>query len=168
MERLNSPPLVGLVERVPGSGDKPVTRNFRWPTPPYALFPADIEQTEAQDCEITAIGGRRVAGKMTFFLPEQDALEFQLPRATTTQTIYLGEILTLRLTRPVSVTRENSAALDPALIPAPSWQPFLVELHNGSVLEGKTLGHVTESFGTFLFPSAGEGDTLTIERLFVP
>ena len=107
MERLNSPPLVGLVERVPGSGDKPVTRNFRWPTPPYALFPADIEQTEAQDCEITAIGGRRVAGKMTFFLPEQDALEFQLPRATTTQTIYLGEILTLRLTRPVSVTREN-------------------------------------------------------------
>ena len=168
MERLNPLPIAGLVERGPGSGEKPVTRNFRWPTPPYALFPVDIEQTEAQECEITAIGGRRVAGKMTFFLPEQDALEFQLPRATTTQTIYLGEILTLRLTRPIVVTQETSATLDPALIPAPSWQPFLIELHNGSVIEGKTLGHVTESFGTFLFPSAGEGDALTIERLFVP
>lgn len=168
MERLNPPPAVSPGECGSGAGDKPVNRNFRWPTPPYALFPADIEQTEAQDCEITAIGGRRVAGKMTFFLPEQDALEFQLPRAVTTQTIYLGEILTLRLTRPITATRESGAALEPALIPAPSWQPFLLELHNGSVIEGKTLGHVAESFGTFLFPAAGEGDALTIERLFVP
>jgi len=168
MERLNPPPAISPGESGSGAGDKPLTRNFRWPTPPYALFAADIEQTEAQDCEITAIGGRRVAGKMTFFLPEQDALEFQLPRATTTQTIYLGEILTLRLTRPITATRESGAALEPALIPAPSWQPFLLELHNGSVIEGKTLGHVAESFGTFLFPAAGEGDALTIERLFVP
>jgi type II secretory ATPase GspE/PulE/Tfp pilus assembly ATPase PilB-like protein len=149
-------------------GERPVTRNYRWPTPPYASFPADIEQTQAQDCEIAAIGGRRVAGKLTFFLPEQDALEFQLPRATTTQTIYLGEILTLRLTRPICLTPTAHNAVAPSLAVEPSLQPFQVVLHNGEIIEGNTFGHVSESFGTFLFPPVGEGDQLSVERLFVP
>ena len=169
MEPQLAPPLIALADRRTSGGDeRPVTRNYRWPTPPYAFFPADIEQTEAQDCEITAIGGRRVAGKLTFFLPEQDALEFQLPRATTTQTIYLGEILTLRLTRPIRLAPASGAALDPALAGAPALQPFQLVLHNGEVIEGTTLGHVTESFGTFLFPPVGEADELSVERLFVP
>ena len=169
MQPLLAPPVNPLAERrIVGAGERPATRNFRWPTPPYALFPADIEQTEAQDCEITAIGGRRVAGKMTFFLPEQDALEFQLPRATTTQTIYLGEILTLRLTRPIQLAPASGAAIDPAMASTPSLQPFQLVLHNGEIIEGKTLGHVAESFGTFLFPPVGDGETLAVERLFVP
>jgi type II secretory ATPase GspE/PulE/Tfp pilus assembly ATPase PilB-like protein len=154
--------------RQSGTGEWPVTRNYRWPTPPYASFPADIEQTEAQDCEITAIGGRRVAGKLTFFLPEQDALEFQLPRATTTQTIYLGEILTLRLTRPIRLAPAADPAVAPGLAVEPTLQPFQLVLHNGEIIEGKTLGHVSEPFGTFLFPPVDEVDQFCVERLFVP
>ena len=80
----------------------------------------------------------------------------------------LGEILTLRLTRPIRLVPAAGASLDPALTAAPSLQPYQVVLHNGEIIEGKTLGHVNESFGTFLFPPVGEGEQLSVERLFVP
>lgn len=153
------------------ANDRPATPNFLWPTPPFAACPRDIEQTEAEDCEFESRPGRGIKGKLIFFLPSENAFEFQLPRARTTQTIRFDEIRLMRLPRPLLLRREAElAGLGGEVALTSEKRRYSIELAGGERIEGYTLGIVRESFGLFLFPCSGEAteDPIRIQRLFIP
>src|SRR5450755_3485329 len=65
--------------------DKGSRETFRWPTPPYASYPAPTEQTETLPCQvITGADLKVTSGRLTFFVPDTSVAHLQMPPARTT------------------------------------------------------------------------------------
>jgi type II secretory ATPase GspE/PulE/Tfp pilus assembly ATPase PilB-like protein len=137
---------------------------FRWPMPPFAAYPPASPQTESEPCQIEGLNGRTMAGRLSFFVPQEGVAHVQMPQARTTMPLHFNQFRSLRLTRPVLPLGHkpgSSEALDDCLI-----TPYRVTVQGDTVLEGLTVGHVETPFGVFLFPP--EGDEGAVTRLFVP
>ena len=64
--------------------DKIGREEFCWPAPPFACYPAPTPQTDPLPCEIVGLNDKRMAGRLTFFVPEEAVAHVQLPPARTT------------------------------------------------------------------------------------
>ena len=51
---------------------------FRWPTPPFAAYPDAAEQSQAQGCEFIGNNGKAVAGRLIFFVPDDQVAHVQV------------------------------------------------------------------------------------------
>src|SRR5512142_61090 len=97
-------------KEVPG-GRASKREGFLWPNPPQGGYPAAKPQTEPLPCEIHSLNDQRVAGRMTFFVPEERVLHVQLPRASTTLALRFDQIRAITLTAPIAPL--NPPVLDP-------------------------------------------------------
>jgi len=141
---------------------------FDWPVPPsYELVPGD-DFSGAEPALLVLARGQKIQGSLTRFLPSHGIIEFLPSRGRINLDVPIADIVQLRLTRAVLV-RSRSIALEggasSAAPPAPQKQPYRVELCNGEVLEGITLGFTVHSAGLFLFT---ENYGATVIRTFVP
>lgn len=139
---------------------------FLWPNPPQGGYPAAKPQTEPLPCEIHSLNDQRVAGRMTFFVPEERVLHVQLPRARTTLALRFDQIRAITLTAPIAPL--NPPVLDPqsGALHQPGQSRFKLRFTSGSKLAGETVGHVENGVGLFLFPPAS--DDGSVQRLFIP
>ena len=140
---------------------------FRWPTPPFATYPAPTPQREHEACEFEGLNGKLMKGRLVFFEPEENLAQVQVPPARTTMPLRFSQFRTLLLTRPCKPTVHSDDA-DPhaTMLEQRPISDFVVHLKTGGEMEGTTIGHVEKDFGLFLFPPMdGQG---SVSRLFVP
>jgi type II secretory ATPase GspE/PulE/Tfp pilus assembly ATPase PilB-like protein len=171
---LSKPPLSPLpnieLSLVPPDTPKPAkgrTDGFRWPSPPFASYPPEQDQHEAHACEILALNGRRIAGRLTFFVPEQAVAHVQVPPARVTMPLRFDQFRSLTLTEPLcpSAATPSGAAQTQLLNERPKAQ-YRVVIDAAAALEGDTIGHVETEHGLFLFPPVD--DNGSVQRLFLP
>jgi type II secretory ATPase GspE/PulE/Tfp pilus assembly ATPase PilB-like protein len=140
---------------------------FRWPTPPYACYPAARSQLEHEPCQIVGLNGRVMNGRLSFFVPTERVAHVQVPPARTTMPVRFNQFQSILLTRPLPASQTNNHVDEHAQVLAqrPTTQ-YRVHLIAGGLLEGDTVGHAENEFGLFLFPPVDEQGAVT--RLFVP
>ncbi len=142
--------------------------SFRWPTPPFAAYPDAAEQNQAQGCEFVGTNGKAVAGRLIFFVPEDQVAHVQVPPARTTMPLRFNQFRSLRVMEPLRpittslVTHEKHALM---LEQRPR-STYRVSLPDGAQIDGTTIGHVESAHGLFLFPPVD--DKGSVQRLFVP
>ena len=139
---------------------------FAWPTPPYAIYPASTAAADAQPVEIEGLNGKVMQARLTLFAPQENLIHVQLPPARTSVPLHMDQFRRLTLLEPVSPSQISRAAVPGELMDFHPALPYRVELQDGSRLTGKTVGHVENEFGLFLFPPVDERGTVL--RLFCP
>jgi type II secretory ATPase GspE/PulE/Tfp pilus assembly ATPase PilB-like protein len=141
---------------------------FRWPTPPFAAYPDAAEQSQAQGCEFIGNNGKAVAGRLIFFVPDDQVAHVQVPPARTTMPLRFNQFRSLRVMEPLKpvsttlLTHEKHALM---LEQRPR-SSYRVLLPDGVQMDGTTIGHVENNHGLFLFPPVD--DKGSVQRLFVP
>ncbi|MBC7992347.1 MAG: pilus assembly protein PilB, partial [Rhizobacter sp.] len=141
---------------------------FRWPTPPFASYPDAAEQNQAQGCEFVGTNGKAVAGRLIFFVPDDQVAHVQVPPARTTMPLRFNQFRSLRVMEPIKpisttlITHEKHALM---LEQRPR-STYRVMLPDGAQMDGNTIGHVETAHGLFLFPPVD--DKGSVQRLFVP
>jgi type II secretory ATPase GspE/PulE/Tfp pilus assembly ATPase PilB-like protein len=141
--------------------------NFQWPRPPYFELPPGTEFTGHEPALMMLVRGKKLAGTLSRFLPSHGTVEFLLERGRVNIDVPVADILQLRLTRPIvfkprkTEVEERAGGLEKPSLK----QPFRVELCNGEVLEGETVGFEQQSAGLFLFVTH-YGDAVL--RVFIP
>src|SRR5260221_458599 len=121
---------------------------FRWPTPPFATYPAPTPQREHEACEFEGLNGKLMKGRLVFFEPEENLAQVQVPPARTTMPLRFSQFRTLLLTRPCKPTVHSDDA-DPhaTMLEQRPISDFVVHLKTGGEMEGTTIGHVEKDFG---------------------
>ncbi len=142
---------------------------FRWPSPPFAAYPAEEEQSQPQKCEFIGTNGKAVAGRLIFFVPEDLVAHVQVPPARTTMPLRFSQFRSLRVMEPLKPTGGSTLAtnnLHAEVLDQRPRSPFKIALTSGSTMEGTTIGHIENEFGLFLFPPVD--DKGSVQRLFIP
>jgi type II secretory ATPase GspE/PulE/Tfp pilus assembly ATPase PilB-like protein len=151
---------------VPVAETKTQREAYRWPMPPYASYPGPTEQNESLPCVIVGRNDRRMAGRMTFFVPEQSVAHVQLPPARTTLGLRFDQFKSLTLSTPVLPIAPTPADPHAGMLAHRTVSPYRVQFAKGGEMSGETVGHVEDEHGLFLFPPCGAGGA--VERMFVP
>jgi type II secretory ATPase GspE/PulE/Tfp pilus assembly ATPase PilB-like protein len=141
--------------------------NFQWPQPPYFELPPGAEFTGHEPALMLLVRGQKLAGTLSRFLPSHGTVEFLLERGRVNIDVPIADMLQLRLTRPV-IYKPRKTELEQRTddLAKPSLQqPFRIELRNGEILEGETVGFEQQGAGLFLFITH-YGDTVL--RVFIP
>ena len=132
-----------------------------WPNPVAPGFAPNAVIKDAPACEFFGANNQRVVGKLTRFVPKEEAVHVQINQSSRATTVRFNQFRMLRLTRPLSIETAGGAGSSAA-----RWSPFKITWNDGSVLEGESLGQRKTVSGLFLFV-AGE-DKNSVVRLFVP
>lgn len=149
------------------SGERGRSLPFAWPTPPYAGYPSGQPQAEPEPCEIEGLNGKIMHARLALFDPEQSLAQVQVPPARTTMPLRLSQFRRITLTNPLR-------PLPPEVRPGSAGQllqfhpqiSFHLKLVGGGEMRGKTVGHVENSRGVFLFlPVDDQG---AVQRVFCP
>lgn len=163
-----SPPPAAAAADAPPPSDSVKTRHtgFRWPTPPFAGYPLAGEQTQAEACTIEGVNGKLANGRLMAFLPDDQVANVQVPPARTTLPLRFNQFRSLALTEPLKpqATLQGEAHAD--MLTHRPRSKYRIEMQDGAVLQGETIGHVDSLYGLFLFPPLD--DAGTVSRLFVP
>ena len=159
-------PQAAAIPASDSGADKLPREAFCWPTPPYASYAPAMPQTDPLPCEIAGLNDKRMAGRLTFFVPEESVAHVQLPPARTTLPLRFDQFRSLTLTTPIAPLRVAVGDPHSDMLGLRARSEFRVRLTGGSELSGETIGHVESEFGLFLFPPAG--DDGSVQRQFVP
>ena len=146
--------------------DNREAKAFLWPSPPDAGYPPAAPQAEPLACEILGLNDKRVAGRMTFFVPEEGVAHVQLPQTRTTLPLRFDQFRALTLTAPVEPLLPPATDPRTGAARQPGRTHFSVFLKNDTELQGETIGHVETPFGLFLFLPLD--DNGRVQRQFVP
>jgi type II secretory ATPase GspE/PulE/Tfp pilus assembly ATPase PilB-like protein len=149
-----------------GVADKISREAFRWPTPPYASYPAAVEQTDPLPCEIAGFNDKRTSGRLTFFVPEESVAHVQLPPARTTLPLRFDQFRSITLLTPLEPAAVPSTDPHAGILAQRCLTSYRVALAGGGELCGETVGHVESEFGLFLFPPHAEHGS--VKRMFIP
>jgi len=140
---------------------------FKWPTPPFASYPAPTEQTETLPCQIVTGAELKVTSvRLTFFVPENSVAHLQMPSARTTVPLRFDQFRSLTLTTPLLPLPLPLSDPHADLLRHRESNPYTVQLAGGGEMQGQTVGHVETDFGLFLFPPCN--DDGSVKRTFIP
>ncbi|MEO8922417.1 MAG: ATPase, T2SS/T4P/T4SS family [Caldimonas sp.] len=169
-QRLRADPAAAETSTSTGAKDKGSREAFRWPTPPYASYPAPTEQTETLPCQVVIGADLKVtSGRLTFFVPETSVAHLQMPPARTTVALKFDQFKALILTTPLLPLPLPLADPHADLLSQRQASPYAVRLVDGGDMTGQTIGHVETDFGLFLFPPCSDDPADgSVKRMFVP
>jgi len=169
MTDLSLPPLT-LVPVSPGplhtTPEKARVSAFRWPTPPYASYPAADEQHASEPCEIEGLNGQTIRGRLIFFVPDEQVAHVQVPPSRTTVPLRFHQFRSLTLTQPLAPFTAFDDSANGEMLRGRPRSTFQIHWSDGRETEGETIGHAEHPFGLFLFqPLDDDG---RVKRVFVP
>lgn len=150
----------------PPPAEKAQHATFRWPTPPFAAYPDALEQSQAQRCEFVGVNGKKVNGRLIFFVPDDFVAHVQVPPARTTMPLRFSQFRSLRVLDALQPLREAGASAQALVLEQRPRNNYRITLPGGGEMNGETIGHVENVHGLFLFPPVG--DDGSVQRLFVP
>ena len=150
--------------------DKIGREEFLWPAPPLPSYPAAEPQSDPMPCEIVGLNDKLIAGRLTFFVPEESVAHVQVPPARTTLPLRFDQFRSMTLTTPLEPVPMLPGDPHAALLGHRASSAFRVALTGGGELVGKTVGHVESEHGLFLFPpvAGAKDDDGRVRRQFVP
>jgi len=144
-------------------------KNFQWPLPRAYQAPVEQEFIDREPAAVWLTRGQKLIGSLTRFLPNHGTIEFLTERRNINLDISFGDILQLRLTRPLTLQPrvESGAAVGGEAMPTPSAEnlAFHIEFINGETLDGHTAGFEIQESGLFLYIVSYGNATL---RTFIP
>ncbi len=141
---------------------------FRWPSPPYSAYPEPLEQIAAEPCEIIALNGKRMLGRVILMKPRERQAQINMPPARTTLGLKFSQFQSMKLIQPLRPRPRLSAGLvsDMELDRRPRFE-YRVSLKTGSELKGITVGHRQDGDGLYLFEPVSDVDD-AVCRIFIP
>ena len=141
--------------------------NFQWPIPASFELPPGEEFAGHEPAILMFVRGPKLGGSLTRFLPSHGTVDFLPERGRVNIEVPIADLLQLRLTRPI-IFKPRATQLEQhaSEVAKPSLkQPFRMELRNGEVLTGETMGFEQQGAGVFLYVTH-HGDAVL--RLFIP
>lgn len=143
---------------------------WTWPQPPF-----ENRRTMAplpkggQPCRIETLTGAMVTGELVDFSATAMTLIFRIRPDSDAVSLPFDKIRSLTLTTPWPLTAVAPTAPDAPIERVPSAaqeRDYKVELRPSGQLTGRTLGHVQQDIGLFLF--VPQDDATAVLRIFVP
>jgi type II secretory ATPase GspE/PulE/Tfp pilus assembly ATPase PilB-like protein len=172
MSDLSLPPLSLRTVRNEALAELPEqarSEPFAWPSPPFASYPAPVCQIAPEPCEVEGVNGSVMKVRLTNFDPAAGVAQIQTPPARTTMPLRFSQFRRMVLSTPleplpVAPTNGNDAHAE-SLASRPV-VAYRVRLTGGPETEGRTVGHIDNDTGVFLFePLDARG---SVRRVFIP
>ena len=138
---------------------------YCWPTPPFAVYPAALPQTEPLACTIVGLNDKLMPGQLSALVPDQALAMVLLPPSRSSVPLRFDQFRSIALTAPIHATPIDAAA---AALPVTAPTPFRLQWTADGEWQGLTQGHVATPFGIFLFPPVAHGVPGAVIRAFVP
>ena len=144
-------------------------KEFPWPAPPYFEFVRKTGDPGWGDCVLTFRDGTKASGQLHGFSADAAELTFQPSGGNTPVSIPFSILLKLLLSQPLALKRETLPAAATANqteeLRRSERYAFRIELLNGELFLGTTVGYVNALCGLFLYFPEETGDVV---RCFVP
>ena len=140
---------------------------WRWPTPPFVhrqvTTPLD---TGEQPCSIETPEGATVESQLVGFDVDAGQMRVRMHPDGEPVALWFSKIRRVTLTTPWPIARHVLGVPDERSPHVMHERGYCIELASGGELAGRTLGHVKQSCGMFLF--APLADQTLVQRVFVP
>ncbi len=144
-----------------------VLSGWEWPQPPFArqrrMSPLDDDMIP---CRVETSNGVAVNGQLVHFDANAGVLRFRIDPGVEPLVLPFGKFRRLSLTKPWPVARVSPDAPVEHVPAAAQERDYRIELAAGGYLAGRTMGHVRQTCGLFLFAPIDDG--AAVQREFVP
>ncbi len=154
------------LSELPASAVKAAAAPWRWPTPPYAGYPAAVSPLGAA-CEIEGLTSAAISATLLALDFAAGLIRVHVHATRTDMNLRLAQLRRITLSTPIAA--QPPAAGDPhaGLLAPPQAAEYRLRLaQGGGALSGKSVGHVATEHGVFLFPPLD--DAGRVQRIFVP
>jgi hypothetical protein len=146
--------------------DAPVSA-WSWPAPPFGHSRAMAPLPEGvEPCRIETLTGAAVTGELVEFAATALMLRFRIRPDSDPVSLGFDKIRSLTLTTPWPLVAVTAGAPIERVPSAAQERDYRVDLASGGQLTGRTLGHVQQVMGLFLF--VPHDDATAVLRVFVP
>jgi Type II secretion system (T2SS), protein E, N-terminal domain len=140
---------------------------FIWPQPPFARRQSMASLREGVvPCRIETPNGVTVEGEMVTFDARVKCLRFRVGAGRDALSLPFTRVHRLTLTTPWALARRAPHAPIERVPSAAQERDYRIELADGAGLTGRTMGHVSNDTGLFLFAPSADGSAVL--RVFVP
>jgi len=154
------------LSELPASAARAAAAPWRWPTPPYAGYPAGESPLNAA-CEIEGLTSAAIGATLLAMDFAGGLIRVRVHATRSEMSLRLAQLRRITLTAPIAA--QQPAAGDPhaRMLAPPAAVEYRLRLaHGGGALSGKSVGHVDTEHGVFLFPPLDESGRVL--RVFVP
>jgi type II secretory ATPase GspE/PulE/Tfp pilus assembly ATPase PilB-like protein len=138
----------------------------RWAMPPGANAGADWPLSGAEPCSILGLNDKSFNARLAQFDADAGTATVYVPPARSPMQLRFSQFQRLTLTDPLTPSANGVNAAPGWSAGAPGDTEYQVLLSNGKSASGRTIGHVEDERGLFLFPPVG--DAGLVQRVFYP
>ncbi len=138
-----------------------------WPAPPEYEYPPSLDDYAPELCVLTFDDGREAFGTLLSYAETAGLLRFQSDQEIVPAHIALNALREIRLQRPVPMKRadrlfENLG--ETVAFGEDEKYAYSIQLRDGALLAGETIGFIRTEAGVFLYPPEGAD---TVRRRFI-
>lgn len=147
--------------------DSTSTDQVEWPAPPEYEYPPSLDAYGPEPCVLAFSDGREAFGNLLAFAEEARLLRFQSDQDAVPAHIALGDLREIRLQRPVLMKRADrlfEKAGETLAFGGDEKYGYSIQLRDGALLAGETIGFIKTGAGVFLFPPESAD---TVRRRFI-
>jgi type II secretory ATPase GspE/PulE/Tfp pilus assembly ATPase PilB-like protein len=137
-----------------------------WAMPPAANAGSAWPLGTSEPCAILGLNDKSFNARMAHFEAATGVATVFVPPARAPMQLRFGQFQRLTLTEPVMPSSNGVNAAPGWAERVPGDTEFQVQLNNGKSHTGRTIGHVENDQGLFLFPPVGDGGL--VQRTFYP
>ena len=164
MSDLSLPPLSAAPAA--GPADRAVAESSHWAMPPAANAGAAWPLGTSEPCAILGLNDKSFNARLAHFDAALGLATVFVPPARSPMQLRFGQFQRLTLTEPIMPSSNGVNAAPGWTDRVPGDTEFQVQLSNGKSHTGRTISHVENDRGLFLFPPVG--DAGLVQRMFYP
>jgi hypothetical protein len=140
---------------------------WEWPQPPFARRKMmTLVDADAQPCRVETPSGAAVEGRLLHFDTAKRMLRLRLGSEGEPLSLPFGKFRRLTLTTAWPLARSAPDAPVERNPTVAQERDYRIELAAGGQCVGRTMGHLQESYGLFLFTPLDGGNA--VQRVFLP
>jgi type II secretory ATPase GspE/PulE/Tfp pilus assembly ATPase PilB-like protein len=149
-----------------GGPVEPKAKNFVWPAPPYAVYHMAEPWTEPQVCELEGLNGAIRRCALVSITPADQTILVQIEHIKTPVPLAFSQFRRLTLKKAIHPQDIVSTEQFADILGYRAAVQYQLQLKDGTLASGQTVGNVETHFGVFLFTPLD--DRGTVEQVFVP
>lgn len=138
-----------------------------WPAPPEYEYPPSLDSYGPEVCALVFADGREVFGQLLAYAEAERTLRFQPDTGGPPRDVAHAELREIRLQRPTLMKRQDRLfenASEALAFGDDEKYRYTLQLADGAVLAGETIGFIRADAGIYLYPQEGVG---TVRRRFI-
>ena len=148
------------------SADRATSEPSRWAMPPAANAGDVWPLGSSESCAILGLNDKSFNARLAHFDVTTGLATVFVPPARSPMQLRFGQFQRLTLTEPVMPSSNGVNAARGWAERVPGDTEFQVQLNNGRSHTGRTISHIENELGLFLFPPVG--DAGLVQRFFYP